>query len=41
MLPSHIYWMTFKEYYKWSKSQDRLKKNTNGSGSVRTHIFFK
>ncbi len=40
-MTSHIYWMTFKEYYKWSKSQNRIKNSDEDKiHFVRTHIFF-
>ncbi len=37
---THTYWMTVKEYYKWSKSRTVEIKMNNCNNMSRTHICF-
>jgi hypothetical protein len=39
MVRTHTYWMTIKEYKKWSKKQEEYKKYSDGI-VTRTHIYF-
>jgi hypothetical protein len=39
MVRTHTYWMTIKEYKKWSKKKEEYKKYSNGT-ITRTHIYF-
>ena len=37
---THTYWMTFKEYKKWSTKRDNEYKLNNDNTLTRTHIIF-
>lgn len=37
---THILWMTFKEYKKWSKNKPINKVLNNNKTLTRTHIYF-
>jgi hypothetical protein len=37
---THTYWMTFKEYKKWSKHNHTEIKLNNDNTVTRTHIIF-
>jgi len=37
---THTYWMTMKEYKKWSKNAPRVIRFNNDKTKTRTHIYF-
>ena len=37
---THTYWMTYKEYKKWSKHNPPMIKLNNDNIVTRTHIIF-